>query len=132
MSDNYKNLVSNSSRKWYSEQIIDLSEQCLLQKLYENDSEFVEKLDEDQYFKDADFSTIDPYKTFLMKGGFRAFPNVVLIRIDVRGLRDINPIDNTFNSSVIILMTKLDNKNKCEFKSHMRNCMAGETAHVNN
>ena len=70
--------------------------------------ENVVPLDADKYFAEADFSTKQPYITFLKKGGFKAFPNVILVRIDCVNIYEIDLLSNSFKASIDILINKYD------------------------
>ena len=69
------------SREWLGESAwveAMLAQQEILQKKYERtDLRNVVPLDADKYFADADFTTKQPYITFLKKGGFKAFPTPI-------------------------------------------------------
>ena len=89
-------------------------------------------LDADKYFANADLSTKQPYITFLKKGGFKAFPNVILVRIDCVNIFEIDLINNSFEASIDILINKYDQGKGIKFKTHMRNALADDLIHMDN
>ena len=63
-------------------------------------------------FKNEDYGTQTVYKYFLQNGGFRAFPDAVIVRLDWEDVRCIDVVDGTFTCTTEIMMNAVNTHNE--------------------
>lgn len=81
-------------------------------------------------FDNKHYSTKGPYKYFLWNGGFCAFPNAIILRLDIMDIRNVNPVEGSFQCSIKLLMNTIETKydeddnHLYKFMAKMKNCIS--------
>ena len=87
-------------------------------------------------FKNEDYGTQTVYKYFLQNGGFRAFPDAVIVRLDWEDVRCIDVVDGTFTCTTEIMMNAVNTHNEkkdshlYDFQAKIKNCSSDEGAEI--